>query len=185
MQATVDIPYPTSRDRGTVAIRILMAIPHLIVMSLWNYAAEIVAVIHWFVCVITGRRNQGMWSFCNGYLGYATRTMTYVGLMHDEFPPFGTDQGSVPVRYDLQYDESVNRLTVGLRLIWAIPALLISAVLVLVGEILTIISWFAILFTGTMPSGMYNFLCKVHRYVVQTNAYVLLLTDTYPVMPAA
>jgi hypothetical protein len=39
-----------------------------------------------------------MWNFCNGYLGYATRVMTYLGLMHDEFPPFGTDRAGQRLR---------------------------------------------------------------------------------------
>ena len=184
MQATVDIPYLEQRNRGTVAIRLILAIPHFIVLYIFQIGASVLTFLQWFVCVITGKRNQGMWNFCNGYLGYATRVMTYLGLMHDEFPPFGTEPGNVPVRYALAFSEPANRLTVGLRIIWMIPAMIIAGVLGLIGEILTIVAWFAIVITGKMPLGIHSFLVKVHTYTVQANAYGMLLTDTYPAMPS-
>jgi hypothetical protein len=43
-----------------------------------------------------------------------------------------------------------------------------------------IASWFAILFTGKHPAGMFDFILRVFRYIMQTYSYVLLMTDTYP-----
>jgi hypothetical protein len=74
----------------------------------------------------------------------------------------------------------VNRLTVGLRIIWAIPAIIIAAVLAIASFFVGIVSWFAILFTGKHPRGMFDFILKAQRYLLQTSAYTLLLTDTYP-----
>ena len=103
------------------------------------------------------------------------------GILFDEYPQFFTDASGVPVTYALaQQPEPANRLTVGLRFIWAIPALLIALGVSIAGIVIGIISWFAILITGKMPKGNFGFLVKVQRYVVQSNAYVLLLTDTYP-----
>jgi hypothetical protein len=53
-------------------------------------------------------------------------------------------------------------------------------VVAIAGEVVTIICWFAILFTGQMSQGMFDFLLKVHRFGVRTSAYTSLLTDTYP-----
>jgi hypothetical protein len=100
--------------------------------------------------------------------------------MHDVFPPFLTEQGAVPTRYSLDYDESVNRLTVALRIIWGIPALIITAVIGIGAFFVWIASWLVILFTGKHPRGMFDFLLKFQRYSLQTSAYMLLLTDTYP-----
>jgi len=91
-----------------------------------------------------------------------------------------TDPGKVPSTYSLEYDESVNRLTSGLRLIWVIPALIIAALLAIAAFFVGIISWFAILFTGKQPRGMFDFMVKSLRYILQTSAYLYLLTDTYP-----
>jgi hypothetical protein len=74
----------------------------------------------------------------------------------------------------------VNRLTVGLRFLWIIPAAIIAALIGIAIQVLTLICWFAIVITGKMPQGMFDFLMKGHRYSLQVNAYGLLLTDTYP-----
>jgi hypothetical protein len=42
------------------------------------------------------------------------------------------------------------------------------------------VCWVAIIVTGKQPRGMFDFLLKVHRYCTRTNAYTMLLTDTYP-----
>ena len=65
-------------------------------------------------------------------------------------------------------------------LIWIIPAALIFLVVAIGGYVVTVICWFAILFTGTQPRGMFDFLLKVYRYSTRFNAYIGLLTDTYP-----
>lgn len=180
-QVQLDVPYNDGpRNRGTVAIRILLAIPHLVIVSVWNYAIQIVAVIHWFIQVFTGKRNEGLFNFVNRYLGYATRTYAYTGLLFDEYPGFIDDAGKTPVQYNLDYAEPVNRLTAGLRLIWAIPALLITMVLGIAVFFVTIVTWFTILITGKHPRGQFDFQLKVYRYSMQTNAYINLLTDDYP-----
>ena len=65
-QVQLDVPYNEGpRNRGTVAIRIILAIPHLLIVGVWGYAIEIVSVIHWFIQVFTGKRNQGLFNFSN------------------------------------------------------------------------------------------------------------------------
>ncbi|MGH9133249.1 MAG: DUF4389 domain-containing protein [Ilumatobacteraceae bacterium] len=180
-QVQLDVPYNDGpRNRGTVAIRILLAIPHLIIVSVWNYAVEIVAVVHWFIQLFTGKRNQGLFNFSNRWLGYASRTYTYTGLLFDEYPGFIDDNGKTPVQYSFDYAEPVNRLTAALRLIWAIPAFVIAALLGIAGIVVTIVTWFTILITGKHPRGQFDYQLKVHRDTMQTHAYGFLLTDDYP-----
>ena len=105
---------------------------------------------------------------------------TYAGLLFDEYPGFIDDAGKTPVQYNLDYDEPVNRLTAGLRFIWAIPALFIAIVLAFAVFFVTVVTWFTILITGKHPRGQFDFQLKVNRYTMQTNAYVGLLTDDYP-----
>ena len=70
---TYDVTYTEQRNRLTSAFRYLLALPHLIVLGVWGYVAELLAVLQWFVILFTGRRNQGMWDFQRSYLGYHTR----------------------------------------------------------------------------------------------------------------
>ncbi len=180
-QVQLDVPHNEGpRNRGTVAIRIILAIPHLLIVGAWGYAVELVSVIHWFIQVFTGKRNQGLFNFSNKYLAYASCVNTYAGLLFDEYPGFIDDAGKTPVRYNLDYDEPVNRLTAGLRIIWAIPAIFIAAVLGFANFFVTIVTWFTILITGKHPRGQFDFQLKVNRYTMQTNAYISLMTDDYP-----
>jgi hypothetical protein len=96
------------------------------------------------------------------------------------FPPFGTDRGAVPVTTTIDNDEPVNRLTNALRFIWIIPAAIIGVFVMIAAFVVEVISWFAILFTGAQPRGMWEFVQKATRYYLHVQAYGLLMTDVYP-----
>ena len=70
----------------------------------------------------------------------------------------------------LGYEEPANRLTNALRLIWAIPALLISIVISIAFGVVVLISWFAIVITGAQPHGLFDFSLNALRYILQVNA---------------
>ena len=113
-------------------------------------------------------------------LDWQNRATTYLGMMYDAYPNFAFEKLNEPVHFSIDYEESADRLTNALWLIWAIPAMLISYFLAIAAAVITVICWFAILFTGTQPRGMFDFLLKVYRYSTRFNAYIGLLTDTYP-----
>jgi hypothetical protein len=177
---TYDVTHEESRNRLTVAFRIILAIPHLIVSQVWGYLAQILAVIQWFIVVFTGKRNQGIWNLQQSWLGYYGRVLGYTDLLYDQYPAFGTDSGSVPVRSAISFEETGNRLTVGLRFLWAIPAIVIGLLVGIAGTVVVVISWFAIVITGKQSRGMWDFVLKTARYTLQLQAYCLLMTDVYP-----
>jgi hypothetical protein len=177
---TFDASYTEQRNRLTAAFRIILAIPHLIVAQLWGYVVQILAVIQWFIILFTGKRNEGIFNFQRSWLEYYGRVGSYVWLIHDVFPPFGTEAGATPVRTTLENDAPVNRLTNALRIIWAIPAAIIFIVIGIGAAVVAVISWFAIVITGKDPQGMWDFMVKAVRYGLQLQAYTLLMTDAYP-----
>jgi hypothetical protein len=181
MSSTLDVPYSEHRNRVTVLVRMILAIPHLIVFYVLNIVSQLLTFVHWFIQVFTGKRHPGIAGFVSKVVAYQTRVVAYMGLLFDEYPGFFDDQGKTPARVDIPYEEGpVNRLTVALRIIWMIPAAIIAALIGIAVEVVTIISWFAILFTGTQPRGMFDFVLKGHRFALQVNTYGTLLTDTYP-----
>ena len=118
---------PVERNRLSVGLRIIFAIPHLVVAQIWQYLAQILALLQWFVVLFTGKRNEGMWNLQNQFLSYYGRVLAYLDLLYDDpYPPFGTDAGTVPVRQSLVFEESANRLTCALRFLWIIPAAIIA-----------------------------------------------------------
>jgi Domain of unknown function (DUF4389) len=177
---TYDVGYPEVRNRLTVGLRFIWAIPHLIVSQVWGYLAQVLALIQWFIVVFTGKRNEGIWNLQQSWILYYSRVLGYTDLLYDEYPAFGTDVGSVPVRSAITFEEPANRLTVGLRLIWIIPAWLILVVVGIGSCVLLVISWFSILFTGKQSRSMWDFILKVARFQLQVQSYGLLMTDTYP-----
>ena len=144
-----DVAYQEQRNRLTVAFRIILAIPHLIVSQVWGYLAQIVSVIQWFVVVFTGKRNEGLWNLQQSWLVYYGRVLGYTSLLYDQYPAFGTDPGNVPVQTAISFEETGNRLTTGLRFLWIIPAAIVAIFVGIGGAVGTVISWFAILFTGS------------------------------------
>jgi hypothetical protein len=177
---TYDVAYTEERNRLTTAFRLVLAIPHLVLAHYWWGVAWVSAVIQWFIVLFTGQRNEGLWNLQWAWLGYYSRVYGYAYLLYDQYPEFGTDPGTVPTRTDLRYEEPPDRLTNGLRIIWTIPAIVIAAVLGIAMFFVLIAAWFVILFTGKQPRGMFDFILRVFRYILQTYSYVLLMTDTYP-----
>jgi len=73
-----------------------------------------------------------------------------------------------------------SRLTVFFRLIMAIPHLIWSFFYGIGAGVVVVIAWFAILFTGRYPQGMYEFVAGFLRFSTRVNAYYYLVTDEFP-----
>ena len=71
-------------------------------------------------------------------------------------------------------------MTVGLRLLWMIPALLFAVVITLIGALCWFFAVFAVLFTGSWPQGLRNWAMALTRVSLRLTAYGTLLTDEYP-----
>jgi len=80
--------YPEKRDRLTVFFRLLLAIPHAIVLFFLSIAWAIVIFITWLVIVFSGSYPEGLWQFNVGVLRWSLRLEAYVYLVRDEYPPF-------------------------------------------------------------------------------------------------
>jgi hypothetical protein len=73
-----------------------------------------------------------------------------------------------------------NRLTTFFRYIVAIPWLIVAAIYGFVAEIAAVIAWFAIVFTGKYPQGIYDFNAGYLRMISRVNGFQYLLTDEWP-----
>ena len=170
------------RNRLTVFFRYIVAIPWLIVGGIYGFVAGLAAIGAWFSIVFTGRYPEGLYNFVAGYIRFLGRFYGYLYLMTDEYPPFnGEVDDSYPVRVGTpaalaEYD----RLKTGLRLIFGIPVFLLSYVQALIAEVVALIGWFAILFTGTLSDGYYNPIRSAVAYQTRAAAYFLLVTEDWP-----
>jgi len=88
--------------------------------------------------------------------------------------------GAYPVRFDVEYPEKLSRLSTLGRLVLAIPQLLIIYALGTVVGIVTLVAWFAILFTRRYPKGLFDLVVGFNRWIANVYAYTSLLRDEYP-----
>lgn len=84
-------PAPLERDRGTVFFRIILGIPHFIVLFFLGIAFFVTTVIAWLAILVTREYPQGLYNFGVGVTRWALRVETYMLLMHDEYPPFSLE----------------------------------------------------------------------------------------------
>ena len=119
------------------------------------------------------------WSLALTRFGY--RVSTYFVLLRDEYP--STDEEQY-VHLDLVYPDAQNQLARGMPLVkWllAIPHYVVLFFLGIAAAVCIIISWFAILFTGRYPRGLFEFVVGVMRWELRVVSYAfLLVTDKYP-----
>lgn len=168
------------RNRLTVFFRLLLAIPHLIWLTLWGIVAFFAAIGNWFAILFTGVAPGGLHRFLASYVRYLLHVGAYVYLVGNPFPGFTGERGSYPIELRIAERAPQNRWTVGFRLVLALPALLLGAAYGSLLAAVAFLGWFASLFTGTMPHGLRNAGALGLRYSAQLYGYLLLVTDSYP-----
>jgi len=173
------------RNRLTVFFRILLVIPHLIVLSLWSIVAYLAWIVAWFAALFTARVPDGLHNFIASFVRYSTRVYAYFFLLADPWPPFSGSQGGYPIDVRIDPPQTQSRLTVFFRIILAIPALFLAGVFRQVNQIVALLGWFYCLALGRMNEGMRNISAWLLRYETQTYGYVFLLTGRYPSLSGA
>jgi uncharacterized protein DUF4389 len=175
-------PALEGRNRLTSFFRYIVAIPWLIVASIYGFVAEIVAVIAWFAIVFTGKYPEGLYNFNAGYLRMITRVNGFEYLLTDEWPPFGGEDASgYPIRVGVPPAlDQYSRLKTGFRLIVGIPVYLLAIVQAVILGVCAIVAWFVILFTGKLPDGLFNPMRSASAYLSRAAGYFLLITEDWP-----
>ena len=168
------------RSRLTVFFRLLLVLPHLIWLTLWAILAYLVAIVNWFATLFRGVSPDGLHRFLAAYVRYQNHVYAYMFLIANPFPGFTGKAGSYPVEPLIEGPRPQNRWKVFFRLLLALPALLLDTAYGGLLGVVALLGWFASLANGRMPLGMRNAGALALRYAVQTNGYLLLLTDSYP-----
>jgi ABC-type multidrug transport system permease subunit len=85
-----------------------------------------------------------------------------------------------PITFGAVYPEKMSRLTTFFRGILIIPHTIVLYFLAIAASFVAVIAWFAILFTGNYPKGMFDFYVGVQRWSTRLGGYSAFLTDKYP-----
>ena len=197
VQFSVDYP-DRALDRLTTFFRIFVVIPVAIVLGTvsggtWQWMSDgrttqvaIGAGGLLFLgplLMIVFRQKYPRWWFDwnRELLRFSNRVTAYIALMDDRYPSTDEEQS---VHLDLPYPDVAQELNRWLPLVkWllAIPHYIVLFFLDIAAVVVVIIVWFAILFTGRYPKGMFDFVESVIRWHNRVIAYAfLLVTDQYP-----
>jgi roadblock/LC7 domain-containing protein len=165
-------------DRLSTFFRLFWAIPAIIVLTLVGSALSGPVAL-----TILFRQKYPQWwfDFNLQLTRFSTRVVAYVALMTDRYPSTDEEQS---VHLDLDYPnvkQDLNRWLPLVKWLLAIPHYIVMAVLGIGVAVAVLIAWFAILFTGRYPRGIFNFVEGFFRWGLRVQAYAfLLVTDTYP-----
>ena len=198
VQLTVEYP-DRDLNRLTTAFRIIVAIPILVVIGAvngpnqttveagrqtWMLAAGAGGVLFFApLLMIVFRQKYPRWWFDwnRELLRFENRVAVYLALMDDRYP--STDEQQA-VALELPYPDARTALNRWLPLVkWllAIPHYIVLVFLWLGALIAVIIAWFAILFTGRYPRGLFDYVLGVFRWTNRVAGYAfILVTDRYP-----
>lgn len=198
------------RSRLTVLFRLILAIPHLIVMFVLGAIAVFLAPFLWLATLFTGTAPDALADYFRMLVRYSLQVYAYLHLTAAPYAPWpGTDNDYV-VNVTFPPASRQNRWSIAFRGVIALPALVLAgaftgagpftwtsanstdAVLQGIGVTAAtgFLAWFACLATGRMPQGLRDLQIYALGYATQTYSYLFLLTDRYPdtaprVYPAA
>jgi hypothetical protein len=171
---------PSLQSRLTVLVRIILVIPHLVVLAVLGIAAYLVAIVGWFGALFTGRLPGFAADFLAGYLRWQTRVSAYAFLLTGDYPPFSLADADYPARVAVQPGR-LNRLAVLFRIFLLIPCGIVQAILSYGAlTIFQLVSWVLALITGRLPDPVYQAMAAVLRYQARTLGFAWMLTSAYP-----
>jgi len=197
---TVDFP-DRDLDRLSTAFRIIAVIPIGIILSLLSSASvryvtstngtnETVSSVATgggllflpLVLMILFRQKYPRWWFDWNLqlLRFSNRVTAYVGLLDDRYPSTDEEQA---VHLDFSYPDAaqLNRWLPLVKWLLAIPHYIVLFFLVIGAVVAVIVAWFAILFTGRYPRGLFDYVVGVIRWSNRVTGYAMVLvTDQYP-----
>jgi hypothetical protein len=181
--ATLEIDYPDRElNRVTTAFRMFTIIPIGVVMGLVNGSGSSGILFPATALMLAFRRKYPRWWFDwnVALLKFSTRVSGYASLLTDEYPSTDAEQG---VHLSIAYPNAsaLDQWQPLYKWFLAIPHYVVLACLAVAATACVVIAWFAILFTGRYPRGLFDFVVGVYRWCLRVMAYAFLLTtDQYP-----
>jgi hypothetical protein len=193
--------YPDRQlNRLTTAFRVFVAIPILIVLvavdggaassgyqqgqhtARTTLGAGGILLLGPLLMILFRQKYPRWWYTWNLELSrFANRVAVYLALLDDRYPSTDERQG---VTLDVPYPDAKKDLNRWLPLVkWflAIPHYIVLFFLGIGAFVAVIIAWFAILFTGRYPRGLFDYVVGVLRWGNRVGAYAFwLVTDEYP-----
>ncbi len=192
-----DVDFPARPlDRLSTAFRIFVAIPILIVLGTLSgetlHASSRTATYTLasgggllflpLVLIIVFRQKYPRWWFDwnLNLLRFSNRVTAYLALLDDRYPSTDEEQ-AVHLNFPYPDVRQMNRWLPLIKWLLAVPHYIVLFFLGIGAVVVVIVAWFAILFTGTYPRNLFEFVVGVLRWGNRVSGYAfVLVTDQYP-----
>ncbi len=181
--AQLSVDYPDRQlDRLSSALRFLYVIPIGIVSASISNSVNGILFLPVLLLIVFRQKYPRWWfDWHLNITRFSTRIGAYGLLLRDEYPSTDEEQA---VHLDITYPNVGTELNRWLPLVkWAlaIPHYIVLAFLLIGVVVAWVIAWFAILFTGRYPRGLFDYMVGVMRCSLRVQAYAwLMTTDKYP-----
>jgi len=170
---------PLRRRRLTTFLRVVLVVPQHVVLAAWIVLIPAAAAVAWLAALIDGRVPPWLRRFLSAFLRYRGQVAAWFDLLSDRYPdPLHTLDH--PFVIEVPERQNQHRLVTLFRLPLALPAIVLWSVLGVVLALAAIASWFGALALGRTTSGLQELGTFCLRYQLETEAYLLLLTESYP-----
>ncbi len=175
-----DVEYPDELSRLLIFVKFLLAIPHLLILYALSGVLSVITIIAFFAILFTTRYPEGLFKIAVGVMRWQANVYAYILLMRDDYPPFSWESGEYPLTLEVEYPGTLNRWLPLIKWLLIIPNLIVFFIVMIVAFLLIFVAWFAILFTGNFPRGMFDFVVGTMRWSLRVNAYTYFMRDEYP-----
>lgn len=175
-----DVQYPEKLSRWLIFGKWILAIPHLLIISVLGNLQGVITIIAFFAILFTKKFPRALFDLYVNISRWMTNVGAYVSLQRDEYPPFGWEPGRYPVTYEVDYPQELSRWMIFVKWLLAIPHFVVLGFLYVAAFFVVIVAWFAILFTERYPRGLFDFSIGVTRWGFRVVAYAFLMRDEYP-----
>ena len=189
MRFEVEYPESSSRWRALLGVlffpKIVLLVPHLVVLSFLGIAASVVTYIGYWAVLITGKYPEVLFNFLVGVQRWSARTDSWLYGLADSYPPFSLSDPDYPATFEVDYPESSSRWRALLGVLFGkflllIPHLIVVSALGIIMFFAVYVGYWIALITGRYPAELFNFVSGVQRWSYRTNAWLYGLTDKYP-----
>jgi hypothetical protein len=199
--ARLEVDYAAEYNRVTTLFRVVLIIPIAIVygvltagetQTVYDQSGQAVSTtsggiaaglfLATLLMILFRQRYPRWWfDFALELARFGTRIGAYLALLTDQYPSTVEEQN---VHLEIDYpdvERDLNRWLPLVKWLLAIPHFIVLFFLTVGAFFAVVVAWFAILFTGRYPRGLFDFVVGVGRWWLRVEAYAfLLVTDRYP-----
>ncbi len=190
------VDYPKQLNRLTTFFRFILIIPIFIILAMligaqggsdtsekarFLFTGGFIFVPTLLMILFRQKYPKWWFDWNMALTKFVYRIVTYLVFLRDEYPSTDEEQA---VHIQIAYPNVKKDLKRGMVLVkWllAFPHYIVLAFLAIAAVCCIVVAWFAVLFTGKYPKGLFDFVVGVLRWDLRVDAYVFLLTtDQYP-----